>query len=198
MITKDRIRQILEDHHICEFSEKHIDFLFRLSLHPENLAPLEKSRKQKLEELQNLIKQATALSDALKKYYPWLEGHHEDIFLPVLGDWITRWGKSIDYLKQQKDPSGPHRKKHNRIFYALCLINLYERATGENYVKEEVTNWGGRERNAYDLRCYAYLKAFIKEAFPDADPVEILKLARRDALLSTIFADPDIRTLLSE
>jgi len=197
MITKDRIRQILKNLHINQFAEEHINFLFALSLPPENLAPLEKSRKQKVEELKVLINHATALSDALKKYYPWLAGHPEDIFSPVLNDWTTRWNKSIDYLKNKKDPAGAHRKHHNKIFYALCLIDIYERATGESYVVDKAMDWG-RERNGYNPRCYGYAIAFLKESFPDDDPVEILKLARRDVLLNPIFTHPSIRTLSPE
>lgn len=197
MITKDRIQQILKDLRVEEFTETHINFLSALSLNPDELAPLGKSRKQSLAELCDLIKHATALSDTLKKYYPWLEGHPEDIFSPVLNDWMAQWQKSIDYLKKQKDPAGPYRKHHNKIFYALCLIDIYEMATGESYIIDEATDWG-RERNVYNPRCYGYAIAFLKEAFPDDDPVEILKLARRDTLLNPIFTHLSIRALSSE
>lgn len=196
MITKERIRQILADLDI-ELNEKHINFIFRLSLNHENLAPLGKSRKQSLKELHDLIKQATALSDTLKNYAPWLEGHPEDIFLPVLSDWIARWEKSINYLKSKKDPAGAPRKYNSEIFFALCLINIYEMATGQSYLAGKTTNWG-RERNAYNLRCYTFVTEFINEVFPSVDPIEILKLARKDKLLNPIFSAKNFQTLFSE
>jgi Fic family protein len=95
MITKERIRQILADLDI-ELNEKHINFIFRLSLNHENLAPLGKSRKQSLKQLREYFRIGMTYSSNA------LEGNSltETETKIVIEDGITIGGKPVkDHLE---------------------------------------------------------------------------------------------------
>ncbi len=180
IINEDVVRSILDQHYL-KFSKQTITTITRASKDPSRLLSPNISKALSIEHLRELRAIAADLSAKLREYYPHLEDDPEDIILPTLNGWMVNWGQSLDYYKKQKSQSGATAKFLAEKFYVQILIVLYERETGEIFITDESTSYG-RERNYYNPKLTKYVKSFLKLVFPDVDPIELIKAARRDPM----------------
>jgi len=117
----------------------------------------------------------------LKEWYPYLEIERKDNTLSTLDRLIQNIDVSLNYSKLEKSGGGRPLKSSSLKLFVQIIILTYEEQTGNEYIAKESSPFG-RERTCYNNRVNTLVKSILKHVAPNANPEELMKMARRDPL----------------
>ena len=181
-LNADIIRNILEKQSL-NFSEKAIHLIVKaskqcqLNLGKQNNLTISEIRQR----LHDVKETATQLVSMLRKYYPYLVVEPEDKTLSTLDRLIQNIDVSLNYSKLKKSGGGRPLKSSSLKLFVQMIILTYEEQTVNKYITKESSPFG-RERTCYNSRVNTLVRSIIKHVAPNANPEELMKMARRDPL----------------